>query len=348
VKAQSVLGPVAESKLGLTLFHEHLLFDFMVCLMAPKTPKEQIMADHSLAPETRGALRFNPCLVPDNLLHTDIELAIEEVKAFTEVGGSTIVDPTNVSIGRDPEGLKKIAEATGLNIIMGAGYYYQIAFLENFTARSEKDIEAEIINDITVGVADTGICAGLIGEIGSSSPITADEEKSLRAAARAQAATGAPLMIHLDGWQREGNRVLDLIEDAGGDVTRTVLCHLNPAWFDIEYQISLLDRGAVLEFDMFGNDHYYPGNDFVSINRAAPDELVALKAMAKLIERGYVEQLLISQDVYLKMMLCKYGGYGYAHLFNNLPPYFKEAGITQASRDVMMIENPRRLLAFLP
>ncbi len=342
MNAQTVLGPVPAAELGLTLMHEHLLFDFSVCLSAPRNALERTMAHHPLERATLGALRFNPCVVPDNLLQRDVELAIEEVETFIAVGGRTLVDPTNTSIGRDPVGLQDIAQQTGLHIVMGSGYYYQVALDDAFARRDIDEIADEIVREVSVGVAGSGIRAGLIGEIGTSSPITSSEELSLRAAAQAQARTGAPLMIHLDGWKRGGVRVLDLIEEEGGTLERTILCHLNPAWFDLDYQRALLERGAYLEFDMFGIDHFYPPD------RASPGELPALGAVARLIELGFVEKLLLSQDVYLKMMLKRYGGYGYDHLFTNLAPYLEDVGIIEETWRLLFEENPRRMLAFLP
>ena len=148
-------------------------------------------------------------------------------------------------------------------------------------------------------------------------------------------------MIHLDGWKREGHRVLDIIQEEGANVERTILCHMNPSWFDLEYQTSLAERGAYIEYDMFGIDHFYPPD------RASPGEIPALEAVAKLIDQGYIDKLLLSQDVYLKMMLQKYGGYGYAHLFTNLASYFQAAGILKTHLDVMLVDNPQRVLAFL-
>ncbi len=341
MQALSVLGPVPAETLGLTLMHEHLLFDFSMCLSAPRTPAEEALVGRPVDPSTLGRLRFNPCVVADNLVQRDVDLAIAEVSAFTAVGGRTLVDPTNGSIGRDPLALQAIARATGLNIIMGAGYYYQVALDDAFAQRELADIAAEIVHDVTQGVDDTGVRAGLIGEIGTSAPITPSEEKSLRAAARAQAETGAPLMVHLDGWGREGHRVLDVIQQEGGQIGQTILCHMNPSWFDTVYQVSLADRGAYLEYDMLGINHFYPPD------RASPDELVALQAIAGLLARGYAERVLLSQDVYLKMMLSRYGGYGYAHLFTNLPPLLEQAGLTSTHLEQLLVDNPRRMLGFL-
>lgn len=342
MNALTVLGPVPEEALGLTLMHEHLLFDFSMCLTQPTNAAEQAIANQPLNPSILGALRFNPCLVADNLVNHDVELVIAEVGALAALGGKTLVDPTNASIGRDPLALQQIAQSTGLNIVMGSGYYYQVALDEAFAARSLEEISDEIVRDVSVGVGATGIRAGLIGEIGTSSPITPSEEKSLRASARAQARTGAPLMVHLDGWGREGHRVLDMIEAEGGDLGRTILCHMNPSWFDRAYQTGLADRGAYLEYDMLGINHFYPPH------KASPDEMPALQAIANLIEQGYLSRLLISQDVYLKMMFSKYGGYGYAHILGNLKPYFGLVGISDDALKVMLNDNPKRLLAFLP
>jgi len=341
VDAVTVLGPVPEEELGLTLMHEHTVFDFSCCLEVPRTPAEQAMAQRPVDAEILGALRFNPLLVADNLVQDDLELAIEEIGAFTTAGGRTLVDPTNASLGRDPLALQAIARATGLNIIMGAGYYTQAALDGKFAQRSINDIAKEISNDITSGVQGGNVRAGLIGEIGTGSPITPSEEKSLRASARAQAQTGAPLMVHLLPWGREGHRVLDLVQEEGGNVEHTVLCHMNASWFDVEYQTSLADRGAFLEYDMLGINHFYPPD------MAAPGEIPALEAIAGLIGMGYLDRLLLSQDVYLKMMLRKYGGHGYAHLFVNLPPLFQAAGITQDHLHAVFVENPRQVLGFL-
>jgi len=78
--------------------------------------------------------------VIDNLRQRDIALAVEEVAEFTAVGGRTIVDPANASTDRDPEGIAEIARRSGLNLVMGSGYYYQVALDEAFARRSVEDI----------------------------------------------------------------------------------------------------------------------------------------------------------------------------------------------------------------
>jgi phosphotriesterase-related protein len=138
-----------------------------------------------------------------------------------------VVDPTCRGIGRNPQALVRITQATGLNIVMGAGYYLQSSHPPALAAMSADDVAAEIVAEAREGV--DGVRIGLIGEIGVSADFTAEEEKSLRGAARAQAITGLPLMVHLPGWERHGLRVLDIAEAEGADLRHTVLCHMNPS-----------------------------------------------------------------------------------------------------------------------
>jgi phosphotriesterase-related protein len=234
--AMSVLGPVAAEQLGTTLMHEHMLFDFSSVRQVPQSPEEEKLSRQPIAIELLGQLRFKPLLLLDNLANADEDLVVDELQPVLSAGGRTVVDPTNASIGRDPIGLQRVAGRAGVNIVMGAGYYTHRSLGTAVADRSVEEIAREIVADVQVGVGDTGVRAGLIGEIGTSSPITDLETKSLRAAAHAQAATGAPLMVHLDGWAREGHAVLDVVEAEGGDLGRVVLCHVNPSWKDMEYQ----------------------------------------------------------------------------------------------------------------
>lgn len=340
-RAQGVLGPIDADDLGVTLTHEHLLWDLTPWKSEPATEREREAATGPVRPEVRASLRFDPCLSLDNLVQRDVDVACEELGDALAAGVRTVVDPTNVSLGRDPQALAAIARRTGAQVVMGCGWYYQLVLDEAFAARAPADLTAELVRDVTVGVGDSGIRAGVIGEIGTSSPITPLEERSVRAAARAQRETGAPLMVHLDGWGREGHRVLDLVAEEGGDVTRTLLCHMTPSWDDDGYQRSLAGRGAYLGFDMFGVDHFYPPD------RASPDELSALRAVARLASQGHRDQLLLSHDVYLKTMLRRHGGYGYAHLLTTLRPYLGLVGLSDADVAAVFTANPRSFLCFM-
>ncbi|MBU2327104.1 MAG: phosphotriesterase-related protein, partial [Alphaproteobacteria bacterium] len=188
----------------------------------------------------------------------------------------------------------------------------------------------------TVGVDGTDIKIGLIGEIGVSADFTAEEEKSLRAAARAQVRTGLPLMIHLPGWFRLGHKVLDIAEEEGAELRHTVLCHMNPSHDDLAYQQELASRGAFLEYDMIGMDFFYADQQV-----QCPSDEEAARAIVKLVEQGAIDRILLSHDVFLKMMLTRYGGNGYAYILKHFLPRLKRHGLSDRQLEILMRDNPR-------
>lgn len=161
-----------------------------------------------------------------------------------------------------------------------------------------------------------------------------------RGAARASRLSGAPLSIHLPGWERLAHRVLDVIESEGADLRHVVLCHMNPSLHDHKYQRSLADRGAFIEYDMIGMDYFYADQQAQS----PCDEENAI-AICKLVEDGYRDSILMSQDVFLKMMLVRYGGFGYGYILKHFVPRLKRNGMDQRTIDHMLIENPRRVFS---
>jgi phosphotriesterase-related protein len=266
----------------------------------------------------------------------DEGLAIRELAKFAEAGGRSVVDPTCRGIGRNAEALVRISAATGLNIVMGAGYYLQSSHPPEVKKLSIDNIADEIVAEALEGVGETKVKIGLIGEIGISGDFTSEEEKSLRGAARAQRRTQLPLMVHLPAWYRHAHRVFDTVEEEGGNLRHTILCHMNPSGTDFEYQSSLAKRGAFIEYDMLGMDYWYADQQV-----QCPSEEDNAKAIAGLIKAGYGDRLLLSQDVFLKMMLTHYGGFGYAYVLKHFVPRLRRHGVAESSIKAMMIDNPR-------
>src|SRR5215510_10047796 len=193
---QTVLGIIPPEAMGVTLPHEHLLIDFKVMFAEPTSSAERARAHEPVSLANLGWVRQNFNANLDNLRLTDERVSADEILLFKHAGGSTVVDPTPKTLARDPLALARIARRTGLNIVMGAGYYVHASHPPDMDKRTVDDLAREMIADITIGVGDTGVHAGLIGEIGTTSPWTENEKKVLRAAIVAQRATGAPLMIH--------------------------------------------------------------------------------------------------------------------------------------------------------
>ena len=335
-KVMTVNGPIAAEALGITLMHEHILNDCRCWWHAPKTPERQYLAGGFVCMEILGELKQDPFVNKHNITLDDEPLAISELRAFANAGGKTVVEPTCRGIGRNPLALRRIAKAAGLNVVMGAGYYLGSSHPAEVAAMTVGDIANEIVREAVEGVDGTDVKIGLIGEIGVSSDFTAEEEKSLRGAAQAQVRTGLPLMVHLPGWFRLGHRVLDVVAQEGADIRHTVLCHMNPSHDDFSYQSELAARGAFIEYDMIGMDFFYADQQV-----QCPSDEEAARAIVRLAEAGYLDRVLLSHDVFLKMMLTRYGGNGYAYVLRHFLPRLKRHGLDETALDQMMRANPR-------
>lgn len=337
-RVMTVRGPIAAADLGVTLPHEHILNDCRCWWHKPKEPERLHLATEPVHLGIVGELRMDPFVNLDNCALDDEPLAVAELMAFRNAGGATVVDPTCRGIGRDPKALVRISEATGLQIVMGSGYYLESSHPSEVRRMSAGDIADEIVAEALDGIE--GVRIGLIGEIGVSGDFTSEEEKSLRGAARAQARTKLPLMVHLPGWFRHGLRVLDIVEEEGGDPAHTVLCHMNPSFADPAYQEACAARGAFIEYDMIGMDYWYADQGV-----QCPSDEETAGAIARLIARGFGHKLLLSQDVFLKMMLTRYGGFGYAYVLRHYVPRLRRHGVSEAAIRGLLIDNPRAVFS---
>ncbi|MEN8229211.1 MAG: MopE-related protein [Bacteroidota bacterium] len=306
-KVMTVHGLIPSDSMGITLPHEHLLIVH------------------------KG----------DDRDLTDETTAISELQYYVDAGGKTLTEATNIGIGRNPEGLKRISTATGVNVIMGSGFYKDNWIPDSIKNRSVEQLTDIIISDIKDGI--NGIHAGVIGEIGISRPITQFEEKALQASARAQIATGAAVNLHFDGILATMDQIhyaLDILENEGADLTRVYISHRTPYVELVDNHITYAQRGCYVAFDMLGMEIYPP------VGLAYDDRLQPAETVKALIDRGYIEYILLSQDVCFTAQYVENGGYGYAHILNNIVPQMKAIGITDDQINTIMVENPKRLLPF--
>ena len=332
----TVAGPIPVDELGVTMMHEHIVVDATSWWHCPDCAERMFLSDEPVRMGILGELRMDPFVNRDNCSLVDVDLAVSELQQFVDLGGRTIVDPTNRGMGRSPRTLRQISERTGLNIVMGAGYYLGASHPEKLKDMTKNDIADEIEREAIDGLEDSGVRIGIIGEIGISKDFTPAEEKSLRGAALAQDRTGLPLEVHLPGWERLAHRVLDVVGEEGGNLRHTVLCHMNPSGRDQEYQTSLAERGAFLEYDMIGMDYYYADQ----VAQSPSDEDNA-RAIRELLDAGFGHSVLLSQDVFLKMMLTHYGGFGYAHVLRHFVPRLRRHGVSASQIDTILVDNPR-------
>ena len=130
-------GPSLPMILGPSSLTSNLLIDFMCMFHPPPEATHQGRAYEPVSIENLGWIRQNYFANRHNLLLVDEEIAIAEASLYKRAGGGTIVDATTIGIGRDPLGLARIARATGLNVVMGAGFYVGVVHPADMDERTE-------------------------------------------------------------------------------------------------------------------------------------------------------------------------------------------------------------------
>ena len=341
-KVQTVLGPVDPDSLGITSTHEHLVVDVGCYYRSPEEASERAWIDAPLTLDRLGGivrrLRYNL----DNQRLYDIDIALEEVSRFKLAGGGSIVDATSIGVGRDPLALARLSRATGLNIVMGGGYYVTLSHPPDMHTAGETEIAEQIIRDVTVGVGDTGIRSGIIGEIGNFWPMSDVETKVLRASVHAQRATGVPILIH-PGFQVDSPAsIMDVLIQAGAHPSQVIMGHLD-MFHDRGMLDSLAESGCYLSYDGFGmEDTALDAIAHQSID--LPSDLQRLGEIEFLMERGYVDKIVVAHDICVKYHYGRYGGKTFDHLLTSVVPQMRKRGFTQEQIDAILVENPKRIL----
>jgi predicted metal-dependent phosphotriesterase family hydrolase len=302
---RTVRGPISPERLGICMVHEHLIVDAWPMWPVP-----------------------NYSLIVD-----DVDLVIEEVQAYRVAGGTSIVDVTNIGLGRDPLALERISEATGIQIVMGCGWYRERVYPTYIQEKNANELAAMLVSEIKEGVNGTGVRPGIIGEIGTERKfITPAQERVFRAVARAHLQTGAPISTHTTHWGELALEQLDLLEEEGVDPHHVIIGHLGDRR-DISTLLPIAERGAFLGIDNIGY------HDYQKEERRAQN-------VVELIEAGFRSQVLLSMDIATLNDLQSYGGKGFDYLLLKFIPLLRALGATEEDVQVLLIENPQRALAF--
>jgi predicted metal-dependent phosphotriesterase family hydrolase len=306
-RVMTVSGPIPPERIGFTLPHEHT----------------GLVLWHVEGREDHWEL------TPDELTIAD------ELRDFRRRGGSTLVDLTLSGIGRDPERLRRLASRTGVQIVMGCGWYRGTYYPPEAMVdrRTVDELAEELVGELRDGVGGSGVRPGIIGEIGTDKGwVSALEERAHRAAARAASATGLAISTHGIA-SPVGLAQLRIFEEEGVDPSRVVIGHAD-SYPVLDHYLAILERGANLQFDFLG--HRF------GIEEALEPRLVEL--IVELLERGYGSQLLLSQDVGHNSQLKANGGFGYTYLQQHFLPTLRTAAVGEGEIGQMTIDNPRRIL----
>ncbi|MED1466874.1 phosphotriesterase-related protein [Bacillus salipaludis] len=304
MKVHSVTGTMDPNQVQKTMIHEHLVFD----LSGVRQEEDK-----------------------DSRLE-DTPILDQEIQLLKDSGCNTIVEVSNIGMGRDAKALYHIAKKHDLVVVASTGFYKESVYPAFVFEKSAEELAEIMIREITVGMDDTDIKAGLISEIGSSlNEITLTEQKVFQASIIAHKQTGAPISTHCEiGTMGKGQ--LEIFQRNDVNMNQISFGHqdLNT---DIEEQLLLLQSGAFIQFDTVGKNSYRKDSDKV-------------ENLLVLLNQGYEDQLMLSCDITRKSHLKANGGHGYHHLFESFIPALLNRGVTNEIIEKMLIHNPRKFLAF--
>lgn len=334
----TVLGPVPPDALGPTLMHEHLL-----CDLRPVAERDSPQPEVEITLANAFAVNYRPNEFRGNHRLQDVGRATHEAALFRLAGGGTIVDVTTGGIAPDPEGLAEVARSSGIHVVAGAGFYTEPYLDAEILELPVERLEEIMLEQLVEGTWGTRVRCGLIGEIGCSWPLTPFERRSLQAGARAQAKTGAAVTIHPGRQPAAPFEILDILEKAGGDLSRTVIGHMDRTYFDDGEIVSLARRGCLVEFDFFGieTSKYWMGVADL------PTDWMRLRSIRRLFEAGLGDRVVVSHDICTRSRLQSLGGHGYGHLLENVVPLMRERGFAEGEIDQLLVATPRRLLTIV-
>ncbi len=343
----TILGEIDKSQLGIVLPHEHSSFNMSSFLSVYDDWQQEQIFNGKITLENRGILARNPYAVRDNGIMNCPDVLIDEVFQFRKAGGGTWVDMSsdrNPGCARNIGFTYEIALKTGVHIVAGTTYragHPDIArAVENGTVQELVD---EMMKDVTVGIGGTNMRAGAIGEIITSKVLTPNERKAIEAGAIVQSQTGLGMQIHAYLYNREGMEAFDLAVKNGANPEKIALDHLD-VMLDMDYIYAMLDKGAYIEFDNFGKEFYCDKSSRNWLEGRFAYDFERVHAIRQIIERGYIKQLLLSNDICLKSMFHKFGGWGYDHIITNIAPMMEDVGITKEQIHTLLVENPADFL----
>ncbi|HJT37549.1 MAG TPA: hypothetical protein VJ818_03910 [Actinomycetota bacterium] len=321
---QTVLGPIVASEMGPTLVHEHVLFSY---------PGDDLDPTWSWSRADAFAI------------------ATERMTQLLEFGVRTFVDPCAIEMGRDPEFLAEVAQATGMNIVCATGFYKEEAGLPYYwRVRSPEEVAELYLLEIEHGIRSTGIKPGII-KVASSDPITEHERAIMKAAAIAARASATTIITHCEN-SIGGDVQQQIFAENGADLARVMVGHQDQAEKS-QQLVDIVERGSFVAVDRIGLEIL-----------AADDHRVEL--IKGVLEAGHQEHLCLSQDhicsltsprfpykipehlrevadQLLPFVLDQIYRRPHTFIFTDFLPKLEAAGIARATFDAILRDNPRRL-----
>ena len=337
---RTVVGDVDPVTMGATLAHEHVFIEGDSTWTATENPTFDSSPEGTPTLDMLWRWRENLDANRGNLRLDDESVALHEVSKLRGHGFGTVVDLTSVGLGRNPEGLRRVAAATGLNIVAGTGYYTGGTLPREVHDLDEAEMVEAMVRDIEVGIAGTDVRAGVVGEVGVSWPIKPIELRSLSASVEVVRRTGAAMSIHSPFHLRDVTileTIADTVRSFGADMERVAIGHCDTYTTSEEFFDLAPRLDCLIQIDMFGNSGYEGGLDFTY-----PSDQSRVEALLRLMELGLSDRIMVSQDCGLKTCLRTYGGHGYDYIPRVVVPWLERLGAKREWIDRVLIENPQR------
>lgn len=355
----TVLGPISAYNMGVTLAHEHCFMDSdtEVWLKPETVPKK--FAHLFYEPVTIANIDFvkraaRYCV--DNGNNNNFSERVQEINAFKAAGGRTVIDVTPDAYGRSNHihKLPKLSKVTGINIVAATGQFIAATHPPRIKKQTAEEVAQDFIKEITEGINETGIKAGVIKTGLSPNSFTGADKKVLKAAAIAHKKTGVPITTHMWGdrpgkWP--GFKVIELLRQNDVDLNKFYISHIE--WTEnLEKNWGVPVRaaaaGVYLCIDNFGREFPYGSadntfDDFGYLG--CQTDLDRVRLIKRLVEEGYGDKIVAGHDQAYKVQKLAYGGPGLGHILNNVPILFKHMGIDQRFFRKMMVDNPRKLFS---
>ncbi|MBI4220395.1 MAG: hypothetical protein HY682_09650 [Chloroflexi bacterium] len=306
----TVLGPIDTARMGFTLVHEHILLT------------------------SAGLKDTYPEFIPRQAAIDEGSRRLKEAKGE---GIATIVDLTTMDLGRDVRVLETVSRASGVNVICATGTWLEIP--RAFRLADPADITRLYVREIQEGIEGTSIRAGVIKVANDVGGVTEAGEVILRAAARAQKSTGAPIITHTWAPERVGEQQIRVFESEGADLNRICIGHSNDTT-DLGYLTGLLEKGVWVGFDR------YPSH-----RPDVPDWRVRTETLKKLMDAGWTGRLLLSHDDPMTMLITTKALFAerikrnpdhICFIKRRVLPYLKDLGATDAELRQLVVDNPKR------
>jgi phosphotriesterase-related protein len=300
----TVTGPIAPANLGITLPHEHVLVDFVGA--------EQVSKD-----------RYNA----DDVFNT----VVPHLEQIRRLGCRSLVECTPAYLGRDTAMLKRLAEATGLQIITNTGYYsavdgkYLPAHAYTETAQQ---LASRWLREWREGIDGSGIRPGFMKISVDKAPLKDYNRKIVTASALTHLESGLTVAAHT-GNGAAALEEISLLRDNGVAGEAFIWVHAQNET-DSQVHLEALRLGAWVAFD--------------GLNAENQGEYAAMLNTMK--KAGHLSKILLSHDAGWYHVGEPGGGQYRPHdtLFTGLLPALKKAGFTARDTDQLLIVNPREAL----